>query len=123
MGTSKLPRSFQKHMKYLIQGLTKEGQVFRPSDWTERLCTAMASYRVNKRLCIVEEYNHKMQGYSECVMPVVVSGVKSVVLDTKLKDIELMAFDFVMAFAKDNNLTVVENYGEEVEVVKEQAIA
>jgi hypothetical protein len=110
-------------MKYLIQGLTKEGQVFRPSDWAERLCTAMASYRVNKRLCIVEKHNHKMQGYSECVMPVTVGGVKSVVLDTKLKDIELMAFDFVMAFAKDNNLTVLENYGEQYKVVTEQAIA
>ena len=121
MGTLKLSRKVQ--MKYLIQGLTKEGIVFRPSDWTERLCTAMAQYRTTKRLCIVDEYNHKMQGYSECVMPVVVGGVKSVVVDTKLKDIELMAFDFVMGFAKDNNLTILENYGEEAKVVEEQAVA
>ena len=110
-------------MKYLIQGLTKEGQVFRPSYWTERLCTAMAQYRTTKRLCVIDEYTHKMQGYSDCVFPIVVGGVKSVVVDSKLKDIEILAFDFVMGFAKDNNLTILENYSEEAKVVEEQAVA
>ena len=100
-------------MKYLIQGLTSAGTVFRPSDWSERLCSALASYRtVGKLHCIDEARNHKMQGYSNCIYPIVVSGVKSVILDSALNEVEPLAFEFAMNFARDNNLTVVENYGE-----------
>ncbi|MCG7756344.1 MAG: DUF3579 domain-containing protein, partial [Nitrosomonas sp.] len=29
---------------FLILGVTSEGRPFRPSDWAERLCGALASY-------------------------------------------------------------------------------
>ncbi len=31
--------------EYFIQGITKEGKTFRPSDWAERLCGVMAQFR------------------------------------------------------------------------------
>ncbi|NEK56154.1 DUF3579 domain-containing protein, partial [Rhizobium leguminosarum] len=37
-----------------------------------------------------------------------IGDVKVVILDSRLRDIEPMAFDFVMNFAKDNDLLVTE---------------
>ena len=34
-----------KPRQYVIQGRTLSGQVFRPSDWAERLAGAMSSFR------------------------------------------------------------------------------
>jgi hypothetical protein len=44
----------------------------------------------------------------------IVAGVKNVVVDTRLRDIEPKALDFVLNFARDNNLQVVEacSFGE-----------
>jgi hypothetical protein len=38
----------------------------------------------------------------------VIDGVKSVIVDAALRDVEPMAWDFVMAFARDNDLVLVE---------------
>jgi hypothetical protein len=46
-------------------------------------------------------------GYSPYCVPRVVEGVKSVLVDEALRDIEPMAWDFVMNFARDNDLEVV----------------
>ncbi|MEN9295672.1 MAG: hypothetical protein RIS03_1367 [Pseudomonadota bacterium] len=46
--------------------------------------------------------------YSPYVKPVIVAGVKCVIVDERLKDIEPKALDFVKNFAKDNNLPLVE---------------
>jgi hypothetical protein len=47
-------------------------------------------------------------GYSPYVRPTVVGGVKCVVVDERLRELERMAFDFVMSFARDNDLPVYE---------------
>jgi hypothetical protein len=38
----------------------------------------------------------------------VVNGVKSVVVNGKLRDLEPLAYHFVLSFAKDNDLQVVD---------------
>ncbi|MDW9255071.1 hypothetical protein C7S16_2701 [Burkholderia thailandensis] len=40
--------------------------------------------------------------------PTLLGDLKCVIVDARLRDIEPMAFDFVMNFAKDNNLVVTE---------------
>ena len=40
-------------------------------------------------------------------------GVKCVVVDVRLKDIEPMAYNFLMNFARDNELQVREGRGDE----------
>lgn len=89
--------------EYLIQGITQDGRTFRPSDWSERLAGAMYSF------CPAPG-EHKGPNayiqYSYYVRPVLVDSVKCVVLDSRLRKIEPMAFDFVLNFAKDNNLVV-----------------
>jgi ATP sulfurylase len=44
--------------------------------------------------------------YSPYVHPVTSAGVKCVVVDVRLKDIEPMAYPFLLSFAKDNELEV-----------------
>jgi hypothetical protein len=88
--------------EFVIQGITLEGQAFRPSDWAERLCGVMAAFGGD----------HRMQ-YSPFVHPITVNGVRCVVVDRRLEEIEPMAHRFLVNFAKDNELRVREGRIEE----------
>jgi hypothetical protein len=92
------PRQFH------IQGVTTEGRTFRPSDWSERLAGAMSSFRPKGAVGGIGAFI----GYSPFCVPQVINGVKCVLVSEALKDIEPMAWDFVMNFARDNHLPVVD---------------
>ena len=47
-------------------------------------------------------------GYSPYCVPQVVDGAKCVLVSEALRDIEPMAWDFVMSFARDNELKIVD---------------
>jgi hypothetical protein len=47
-------------------------------------------------------------GYSPLCVPRVINGVKCVIVSEALKGVEPMAWDFVMNFARDNNLRLTE---------------
>jgi hypothetical protein len=47
-------------------------------------------------------------GYSPYCVPRVVDGVRSVIVSEELASIEPMAWDFVMNFARDNDLQTVD---------------
>ena len=47
-------------------------------------------------------------GYSPLCVPRVIDGVKGVLVSAALRDVEPMAWDFVMNFARDNELRVSE---------------
>lgn len=98
------PRSLMKPnvREYFIQGITKEGKAFRPSDWAERLCGVMAQFRPEG------DSGDPRYTYSPYVRPVIIGNVKNVVVDVRLRDIEPKALDFVLNFARDNDLQVVE---------------
>lgn len=87
-----------------ILGTTLEGKTFRPSDWAERLAGAMSSFRPSGAHMGRAAYI----GYSPYCVPNVVGDVKCVVVHEALKEIEPMAWDFVMNFARDNRLQIVE---------------
>jgi len=93
-----------KPRQYYIQGLTLEGRTFRPSDWAERLAGAMSSFRPGGGRGGIGSYI----GYSPYCVPQVVGGVKCVLVNEALKEVEPMAWDFVMNFARDNQLQVAE---------------
>ena len=90
--------------QYYIQGVTKQGRGFRPSDWAERLAGAMSCFRPGGSAGGIGAFI----GYSPYCVPRVVEGVKCVIVNEALRDIEPMAWDFVMNFARDNELCVVE---------------
>jgi hypothetical protein len=86
--------------EFFIQGLTSDGNQFRPSDWAERLCGAMSCFRP-------EGGRNAHLVYSPYVRPILLNGVRSVVVNEALKEIEPLAFHFVMSFAKDNDLQII----------------
>jgi hypothetical protein len=86
----------------VIQGLTKDGRSFRPSDWAERLAGAMSSFRPGGQAAGIGAHI----GYSPYCVPRVIGGVKCVVVSEALRDVEPMAWDFVVSFAEDNDLIV-----------------
>ncbi|MEY4419732.1 MAG: hypothetical protein RLZZ498_328 [Pseudomonadota bacterium] len=85
-----------------ILGLTHEGRTFRPSDWAERLAGVMSQFRPGGAV----PGSHL--SYSPWCVPNSLDGNKCVIVHTDLRDEEPMAWNFVMNFAKDNNLQVVE---------------
>ena len=93
-----------KPRQVFIQGVTKDGKSFRPSDWAERLAGAMSSFRPGGSVGGIGAYI----GYSPYCVPRVINGVKCVIVSEALRDIEPMAWDFVMNFARDNELQVTD---------------
>lgn len=93
-----------KPREYFIHGVTVHGKTFRPSDWAERLCGVMSCYRPGG----IASGRDAFIGYSPYVRPTTINGVKCVILDERLKEVELMAFNFVLNFARDNELQVTE---------------
>jgi hypothetical protein len=87
---------------FVIVGTTRQGKLFRPSDWAERLAGVMSSFRpggggVQTHLT-----------YSPYVVPGLHEGVKCVRVDARLHGIEPMAYKFLRGFAADNELEVLD---------------
>ena len=82
--------------KVIIQGITKEGGKFRPSDWAERLCGSVATYGPGRR--IIFHPNVKLAS---------LKGVKCVVIDASLENDDEMLFDFLTDFADENSLQIL----------------
>ncbi len=85
-----------------IQGITQDGKTFRPSDWAERLAGVMSQFRPGGAI----PGSHL--SYSPWCVPTTMGNVKCVVVHHDLRDHDVMAWDFVMNFAKDNGLQVAE---------------
>jgi hypothetical protein len=87
--------------EFFILGMTNAGRQFRPSDWAERLCGAMSCFRP-------EDGRNAHLKYSPYVRPTMVNGLKAVVVSRALQTVEPLAYHFVVDFAKDNDLQVVD---------------
>lgn len=85
-----------------IQGVTLEGKPFRPSDWADRLCGVLSPYRPGG------PQPGSYLSYSPWCIPTVIGGVTCVVVNSKLREAEPMAWDFVINFARDNHLQMTE---------------
>lgn len=81
----------------IIQGVTLKGRAFRPSDWAERLCGVMSAFGGDERL-----------HYSPHVRPTTLDGVRCVVVSANLAQIEPRAYQFLLDFARDNELVVID---------------
>ena len=85
-----------------ILGLNSQGRTFRPSDWSERLAGVMSQFRPGGAV----PGSHL--SYSPWCIPTTMGNVKCVVVHHDLRDYDVMAWDFVMNFARDNHLQVAE---------------
>jgi hypothetical protein len=84
----------------VIQGITLDDKPFRPSDWAERLAGVMSSFRPNSVAGM------RYLDYSPWCEPTTINNTRCVIVDSAMKDFNVMAWDFVMNFAKDNQLKV-----------------
>lgn len=85
---------------FVILGVTRSGRVFRPSDWTERLCGVLAAFRPASSAA------GAAQNWSPYAVPGVREGVRCVAIDARLYDLEPLAYRFAAGFAADNDLQV-----------------
>ncbi|MEB0139795.1 MULTISPECIES: DUF3579 domain-containing protein [unclassified Undibacterium] len=87
--------------EFFIQGITSDGKPFRPSDWAERLCGAMSCFSPDGG-------RHSHLQYSPYVRPILLNGIRSVVVNEAIREIEPLAYHFVLSFAKDNDLQIID---------------
>ena len=81
--------------KIVIEGVTTQGNTFRPSDWAERMSGTMASFK-NSRIL-----------YSPLLQPSVNrEGHKCVLLDPELKESSPEIYQAILDFAKTNHLKI-----------------
>jgi hypothetical protein len=92
---------------FYIKGRTHEGEIFRPSDWVERLCGVMSQFSPCNKNSSSNSSSSRKLTYSPYVQPAEIDGVKSVLIDTAIANIEPKALAFLYDFAKSNNLPIV----------------
>jgi len=81
----------------VIRGVTTDGRTFRPSDWAERLAGAFSSMGTDHRMY-----------YSTHVQPVFRAGLRCVAIEKVLEHKSPSVYKFLMDFARENRLDVVE---------------
>ncbi len=81
----------------LIQGITSEGKTFRPSDWAERLSGILSTFGHDRKIA-----------YHAYVRPLTHNNVNCVAVDKHLEQIDPNVFAFLMSFAKDNDLQILD---------------
>ncbi|PKO25064.1 MAG: hypothetical protein CVU35_06050 [Betaproteobacteria bacterium HGW-Betaproteobacteria-8] len=87
----------------IIEGLTRAGKPFRPSDWVDRMCSTYASFGADKKL-----------RYSPYLKPRVVNGVRCLAVNLKLKDINPDGYAQLMHFAEENQLNILDAAGHSI---------
>lgn len=81
----------------VIRGVTSKGRTFRPSDWADRLAGLVSQVGSDNRL-----------NYCPYVQPVTRAGVRCVVISRTLESQDSRMFHFLLGFARDNDLEVVD---------------
>jgi len=81
--------------KIIIEGVTEDGRVFRPSDWIERISSSLSTFGLDRRM-----------RYSRFVQPQILDGAKCLAVDPELRRSSPATFNFLMEFARGNRLRV-----------------
>lgn len=102
LGKLIVPLSDLTSQEVFIQGITSKGRAFRPSDWAERLAGVMAQFHP------AGGQRGAHLSYSPWCTPTTINGIKCVIVHTDLRAYNQQAWDFVMNFARDNDLQVTQ---------------
>lgn len=81
--------------KIIIEGMTVDGRKFRPSDWAERMSGSLSSFGQDHRI-----------HYSPMMQPMTINGIKCITIDPQLKQANPAFYNYIMEFAKANQLVV-----------------
>lgn len=96
-----MPKSKKDPTKIVIEGVTEDGNPFRPSDWAERVSDSLSIFK-NQRIY-----------YSPLLKPGIQNNNKCVVLDKSLKDSNPALYDYILDFARKNKLKICGENSEE----------
>ena len=96
----------KKTVEIIIEGLTRAGKPFRPSDWVDRTCSTYATFGSDKKLV-----------YSPYLKPKVMNGVRCLAVDMKLKDVNPDGFTQLMQFADENQLNILDSDGKGIAAI------
>lgn len=91
----------KKNKKIVIEGVTGSGQIFRPSDWAERMSGNLLTFK-----------KRRLQ-YSPMLQPSFRDGHKCVILDTELEETNPGLYQSILNFAQNNDLKIHEIDGDE----------
>ncbi|OGT21887.1 MAG: acetyltransferase [Gammaproteobacteria bacterium RBG_16_57_12] len=83
--------------KIIVEGVTKEGRTFRPSDWAERMSGALSRFG----------YDHRIH-YSPLLYPTTINGIKCITVDLQLRETNPEVYKYIMSFAETNHLNTYE---------------
>lgn len=89
-----MAKKSDKERKIIIEGVTEEGETFRPSNWADRMSGRLSTLR-----------RRRIQ-YSPLLQPSMKDGNRCVILDPKLKDSNPELYQSIMDFAKTNHLKI-----------------
>lgn len=85
--------------RFIIEGIREDThKVFRPSNWAERVSAVLASFGPD----------HKLR-YSEYAQPCVIEGTVCLIVTKGLEQSDPDAYDFIMRFARENHLRIMED--------------
>ena len=86
----------RSHLRIIIEGQTTDGKMFRPSDWSERLCDLLADFGRDQRI-----------HYSPLLQPLIRDGMRCVVMDDCLRAAHPNLYQQIIDFAQSNRLIVI----------------
>jgi hypothetical protein len=81
--------------RLIIEGTREDGSQLRPLDWIERISSVLATFGADHRLT-----------YANCVKPCFIDGQKCLVVARCLAGRNPQAYEFIMNFAKSNQLRI-----------------
>lgn len=89
----------------VIEGVTLDGMVFRPSDWIERLIGTLSAYgedrRASTRVYAGMDRRQRQESFLRAQM---IDGSKCLVVDIKLREVNPAAYHFLLEFIQSNRL-------------------
>lgn len=94
--------------KLVIEGITQDGQLFRPSDWIERLIGTLSTYgedrRASSRPHVGPDRRRRQESFLQAQM---IDGQKCLVVDTRLREANPAAYRFLQDFIENNRLRIL----------------
>lgn len=94
MGIQNKQETPPRGLRIIIEGVTETGEIFRPSDWAERVCGLLSTFKKNRI------------DYSPLLTPSVYNGHKCVLVDPRLKESNPALYEHILEFAQENHLKI-----------------
>lgn len=94
--------------KLIVEGITQDGQIFRPSDWIDRLIGTLSTFGEDRRAISQPhtgaDRRRRQENFLQAQM---IDGQKCLVVDTRLREANPIAYRFLQEFIANNRLRML----------------